>query len=201
MELFFLGIISYFVGNISGGMIISKLIFKQDIRKYGSGNIGTTNAVRVFGKRIGLITFIIDFIKGLIITYIGSVFFGEIGIFIAGLFVVIGHDWPVIYGFKGGKGIATSFGVLIFASPLYVITMFIVFLIIVGITKYVSLGSVSTASIGFLIGIYLIFSKEMKFTGILYCILALITIYKHKDNIKRLLTGNESKIKLKNKKL
>ena len=201
MELFFLGIISYFVGNISGGMIISKLIFKQDIRKYGSGNIGTTNAVRVFGKRIGLITFIIDFIKGLIITYIGSVFFGEIGIFIAGLFVVIGHDWPVIYGFKGGKGIATSFGVLIFASPLYVITMFIVFLIIVGITKYVSLGSVSTASIGFLIGIYLIFLKEMKFTGILYCILALITIYKHKDNIKRLLTGNESKIKLKNKKL
>lgn len=201
MGLFFLGIISYFVGNISGGMIISKLIFKQDIRKYGSGNIGTTNAVRVFGKRIGLITFIIDFIKGLIITYIGSVFFGEIGIFIAGLFVVIGHDWPVIYGFKGGKGIATSFGVLIFASPLYVITMFIVFLIIVGITKYVSLGSVSTASIGFLIGIYLIFLKEMKFTGILYCILALITIYKHKDNIKRLLTGNESKIKLKNKKL
>ncbi len=188
-------LIAYCIGNISGGMILSRILYKKDIRDHGSGNTGTTNAMRVFGKKMGLYTFIIDFLKGFIITFIGMNLYGDLGGFIAGLFVVLGHDWPVIYKFKGGKGIATSFGALIAVSPIHILVVFVIFIIIVAISKYVSLGSVSVASLCILVGMYFIFSKDRLYIGLLYIILAIITIYKHRSNISRLLKGNESRIK------
>ncbi|HHX68251.1 MAG: glycerol-3-phosphate 1-O-acyltransferase PlsY [Miniphocaeibacter sp.] len=195
MGIFFLAIISYFIGNISGGLILSKVLFKKDIREFGSGNTGTTNALRVFGKKIGILTFIIDFLKGIIVAYIGGKIYGDIGMFTAGLAVVLGHDWPIVYGFKGGKGIATSFGVLMAISPLHILAVFGVFLIIVAVSRYVSLGSVSVAVLCILVGIYFIVKKDFFYGGLLYIILAVITIFKHRGNIYRLLTGNESRIK------
>ena len=122
--------------------MLSKLIYKQDIRNYGSKNAGATNALRVYGVKFGLATFLIDFLKGLLCAYLGFKFFGSLGILVCGLLCVIGHILPVIYNFKGGKGIATSFGVLLFAQPLQILFLLILFLIVVLITKYVSLGSI-----------------------------------------------------------
>ncbi|MDL2311036.1 glycerol-3-phosphate 1-O-acyltransferase PlsY, partial [Peptostreptococcaceae bacterium OttesenSCG-928-C18] len=183
MGIILIGLIAYIVGNVSGGIILSKLIYKQDIRDQGSGNAGATNALRVFGKRAGFFTFLIDFVKGFIITFIGHKIYGDLGLFVAGLAVVLGHDWPMLYGFKGGKGIATSFGVLCAVSPLYILTVFGVFLIVVIITKYVSLGSIISALISILIGVYFILVKDSYYMGMLYILLALITIFKHKSNI------------------
>lgn len=190
-----IAIIAYCIGNISGGMILSRIIYKKDIRDHGSGNTGTTNAVRVFGKKMGLYTFIIDFLKGFIITFIGIKIYGDLGGFVAGLFVVLGHDWPAIYKFKGGKGIATSFGSLIAVSPIHILIVFAIFIIIVAISRYVSLGSVSVAVLCILVGIYFIYSEDRLYAGLLYIILAIITIFKHRSNISRLLKGNESRIK------
>ncbi|WP_099203286.1 glycerol-3-phosphate 1-O-acyltransferase PlsY [Miniphocaeibacter massiliensis] len=197
MKIILIGIIAYFIGNISGGIILSKLVYKQDIREHGSGNAGSTNALRVFGKKAGAFTFIIDFLKGLIITYVGGKLQGDLGVFVAGLFVVLGHDWPAIYGFKGGKGIATSFGVLVAISPIHILAVFVIFVIVVVATKYVSLGSIIAALLCILVGGYFILSKNNNYIGILYIVLALITTFKHRANIKRLFTGKETKIKLK----
>lgn len=197
MKYIIIALSAYLIGNISGGLIISKIFLKKDIRDHGSGNAGATNALRVFGAKIGILTFAIDFLKGLLITYIGRRYLGDMGAFLAGLFVVLGHDWPIIYGFKGGKGIATSFGVLIAVSPIHILLVFVLFLIIVAISKYVSLGSVSVAVLCIFVGIYFIFKEKRVEDGLLYGILALITLYKHRGNIKRLYEGKESKIKFK----
>lgn len=197
MKLFILAVVSYFIGNISGGLLLSKIFFKEDIRKHGSGNTGTTNALRVFGAKAGILTFAIDFFKGFVITYIGRKYFGDIGAFISGLFVVLGHDWPAVYGFKGGKGIATSFGVLMATSPIHILAVFGVFLVIVAFSRYVSLGSISVAALCVFVGLYFIFIENRYYDGALYVVLALITIYKHRENIKRLIKGKESKIKFK----
>ena len=116
LYLIILGIVCYFIGNISGSIAISKLVYKQDIRNYGSKNAGATNALRVYGVKVGLATFLIDFFKGLLCAYLGFKFYGSLGILVCGLLCVIGHILPVLYNFKGGKGIATSFVCSTFTS-------------------------------------------------------------------------------------
>lgn len=194
MKYVFLGFIAYLIGNFSGGIIVGKIVLGEDIRSYGSGNAGATNALRVFGKRIGALTFLVDFFKGLIMALIGKCLFGDIGILIAGLAVVIGHDWPAIFGFKGGKGIATSFGVLVLAAPKFVLAMLVFFTIVVWMTKYVSLGSVLMSVCAIALGVYKIFAKVNTYIGILLIVLGIISIYKHRTNIIRLISGNENKL-------
>lgn len=198
MNLLLLCIFSYFLGNISGSLLIGKILYNKDIREYGSGNAGMTNALRTFGKKVGAATFVIDFIKGMIAAYIGSRVMGEFGIMLAGIFVVLGHDWPVLFHFKGGKGIATSFGVLVLATPWVALIMFVIFLITVMISKYVSLGSVLSALTGLIIGTYFFLTARI-YLSAMFLVLALLTIYKHRKNIWRLLTGEENKINLKKK--
>lgn len=195
MNLILLCIFSYFLGNISGSLLIGKILYNKDIREYGSGNAGMTNALRTFGKKAGAATFVIDFIKGMIAAYIGSRVMGEFGIMLAGIFVVLGHDWPVLFHFKGGKGIATSFGVLVLATPWVALIMFVIFLITVMISKYVSLGSVLSAVTGLIIGTYFFLTARI-YLSAMFLVLALLTIYKHRKNIWRLLTGEENKINL-----
>lgn len=194
MEYVFLGFISYLIGNFSGSIILSKFLLKKDIRELGSGNAGATNALRVFGKKVGALTFLIDFLKGLIITIIGQQLFGDIGILIAGLAVVIGHDWPVIFGLKGGKGISTSFGVLVIAAPKFVIAMLVLFIVVVKLSKYVSLGSVIMSICAVTLGMYKIIYNINIYTGILLVVLGFISLYKHRSNIRRLILGNENKL-------
>lgn len=185
-------IISYFIGTISGSYIIGKVFLNKDIRNYGSGNAGTTNAMRVLGKKAGVLTFLIDFLKGVFVTFIINKFFGNNYVPLGILGAVIGHDFPFYMNFKGGKGVATTLGALaLYNLPLtFICYLFWVFGTI--ISKIVSLGSI----LFFLsiIFVYHIFSDISFNNVIIIDIISIIGIIRHKDNIKRLLNGTENKI-------
>ena len=138
---------AYLSGSISTAVWYGRIIHSVDIRKHGSGNAGATNSLRVLGKKAGVIVLIIDFLKGLLpvllAQYLG---FDELIIALAGFAAVIGHLLPVFSNFQGGKGVATSMGVIIGILPVGALVCFIVFLIIVTLTKYVSLGSILGAA-------------------------------------------------------
>lgn len=192
MTYFYIILISYLIGNISGGYILGKIIKKKDIRKYGSGNAGTTNAFRVFGKSIGVLTFIIDFLKGMLIVYIVKRIFSPFYVPIAILFCVIGHNYPFYMKFKGGKGVATTIGALsLFNFKLALIGIFI-WIMVVLLTKIVSLGSIS-----FFIVELILFCCLTNYTitdKLFFTIIFILGIYRHKDNIKRLIQKRENKI-------
>lgn len=185
-------LISYFVGTISGSYIIGNLFLNKDIRKYGSGNAGTTNAMRVLGKKAGVLTFLIDFLKGALVTLIIRRIFGDEFVPLAILGAVIGHDFPFYMKFKGGKGVATTLGALaLFNFPL-TITCYIVWVLGTVLTKMVSVGSIL-----FFVSIIIVYSfmSNLAMSNILIIdIIALIGIIRHKDNIKRIIAGNENKI-------
>lgn len=182
-------LLSYTIGNFSTSIIVSKLWAGIDIRKYGSGNAGATNVLRTLGMKAGLVTFIGDALKAILAVWIGSRLGGEGTALICGIAVVIGHNWPIFLGFKGGKGIASSIGVGLFVNPIVAIICIIVGVLIVAKTKYVSLGSVVAIS---LLPVLLLFSGFKFF--LFGLVLALMAIYRHKENISRLLKGTESKL-------
>ncbi|WP_338817089.1 glycerol-3-phosphate 1-O-acyltransferase PlsY [Parvimonas micra] len=189
-------IIAYFLGNISGGMIFGKLLFNKDIRDYGSKNAGTTNALRVFGIKAGALTFIVDLLKSILACFIGMKLLGLNGVLLAGIFVVIGHNWPVFLNFKGGKGIASSFGFIIFLDYKIAIVAIILFITIVVLTKYISLGSILTTTLVLPIS-YIFFKYRNIYVLLTFFLLASLSIYRHKSNIVRLINGNENKINFK----
>ena len=189
-------IISYLLGNISGGMIFGKLLFNKDIRDYGSKNAGTTNALRVFGIKAGALTFIVDVLKSFLACFIGMKLLGLSGILLAGIFVVIGHNWPIFLNFKGGKGIASSFGFIMFLDYKIAIVAIIIFIIIVILTKYISLGSMLTTTLVLPIS-YIFFGYRNIYVLLTFLFLASLSIFRHNSNIIRLINGNENKIKIK----
>ncbi|EGL35886.1 acyl-phosphate glycerol 3-phosphate acyltransferase [Parvimonas sp. oral taxon 110 str. F0139] len=195
-KLIFCIIIAYFLGNISGGMIFGKLLFNKDIRDYGSKNAGTTNALRVFGIKAGALTFIVDLLKSILACFIGMKLLGLNGVLLAGIFVVIGHNWPVFLNFKGGKGIASSFGFIIFLDYKIAIVAIILFITIVVLTKYISLGSILTTTLVLPIS-YIFFKYRNIYVLLTFFLLASLSIYRHKSNIVRLINGNENKINFK----
>ena len=186
-------ILCYLIGSISSSYILGQVFLKADIRTYGSGNAGTTNAIRVFGKKIGLLVFVFDFLKGLLAVYIGGEILGHNGQLIGGFFAVIGHIWPVFLKFKGGKGIATTFGVIAAIYWPVTIIYLLFFASVLLISKYVSLASILTCIIAPLVIPILQEPFDKKFY-VMVLLLASILIYKHRDNIKRLINGNEYKI-------
>lgn len=188
--------IAYLLGNVSGGMIFGKLLFNKDIREYGSKNAGTTNALRVFGLKVGALTFIIDVLKSILACFIGMKLLGLNGVLLAGIFVVLGHNWPVFLNFKGGKGIASSFGFIVFLDYKIAIVAVIIFVTIVVFTKYISLGSMLTTTSVLPIS-YIFFGYTNIYVLLTFLFLASLSIYRHKSNIKRLINGNENKIKIK----
>uniref|UniRef100_UPI00272B9DC9 glycerol-3-phosphate 1-O-acyltransferase PlsY n=2 Tax=Peptostreptococcaceae TaxID=186804 RepID=UPI00272B9DC9 len=141
-------IIAYLLGNISTSYIIAKKMIGVDIRTQGSGNAGSTNVLRTLGKKAGAMTFIGDLLKGVVAVFIAQLIAKVSGLDIAtagyfGVFgVVCGHNWPVFLGFRGGKGVATSLGAMIAMNPVLALSCFAIFLVIVAITKYVSLGAI-----------------------------------------------------------
>lgn len=193
MKILFIILISYFIGNISTGYILGKVLKNSDIRTMGSGNAGATNALRVYGIGFGILTLLFDCLKGVLAAYIGNKILGYDGALIASFFVVIGHDFPILMGFKGGKGIATSLGILIYLHYPTAIALVIIFVSAVALTRYVSFGSVSAGALVGIVGIILKRPFDYKFL-ILTLVLGAVAIYKHKDNIKRLKNGTESKL-------
>ncbi len=182
-------VIGYFMGCFSTGIILGDMA-KIDIRKYGSKSTGTTNVIRVMGFKMGLMTFIGDFIKAVIAVLLGMMIGGRDGGLIAGLFSVIGHNWPVFYGFKGGKGIACSTAVLLLNVPLEGAISAAIAISVIYLSRYVSLGSLSLL---FSAAVILPFTRGLWPVGAWALLLFIFAVYRHRTNIQRLMRGTESK--------
>lgn len=192
-------IVAYFMGNISPAILIGRL-HGIDIKREGSGNAGTTNVLRVLGKKAAVATLLIDIFKGVFAVLLGKL----VGFYLlepqytiymgmgCGLAVFCGHIWPVVFGFKGGKGVATAFGVLMAISPFLGLAELGIVILTVAISRMVSLGSVVAAiAFPFVVNYY---DPRFLAWGLL---MALIILYKHNANITRLVKGEESKISFK----
>lgn len=179
------GVAAYFIGNISPSTILAK---RQgiDIKSEGSGNAGTTNALRVMGKKAGAVTCIVDILKGLVAVLIGTILAGSMGASICGLMVFLGHVWPAIYKFKGGKGVATTFGSVLGISPLAGLVALLIVAICVFTSKRMSVGSIIGAAT--LPLVMLFFRPWYVWVSV---IIAVVVIVQHRANISRLIKGEE----------
>lgn len=183
----------YLLGSLSTGVLLSKLFANTDIRSQGSGNAGTTNMLRVLGRRMALFTFLGDMLKGIVAVFIGKWLVGDaLGGLLGVVGAVLGHYYPLYFGFKGGKGIATSFGSLLFIFPVQTLLAFAVFLILVGITHYVSAGSVA-AAITLPLLVVITHWQEPTLWILTVCIGASV-VWRHRANIKRLMNHTENKL-------
>ena len=202
-----LTLFSYFVGNISWSRIISKAK-RVDITKQGSGNPGATNMLRTFGAKTGFLVLFLDAVKGIIPALIGKLLFhwtglnSDIGLFVAGLSVVIGHMFPVIYKFKGGKSVSTTLGVFMVANPLWLVVAFLVGFLYVWLFDYVSVASLFIVAFmsglqGFWYTNYSGYSNAelIALNTLIFFIFGLIW-YAHRKNILRLMLGKENKANL-----
>ena len=189
---FFLLLISYLLGSIPSGLILSKILNKGDIRKSGSGNIGATNALRVGGRLLGALTLIFDLLKGLVAIIMAMVFEQKF-IAIYGFVCILGHIFPVWLKFRGGKGVATVLGVILALNPLVGLAMAIIWIITFICFKISSVASLISL---FLATLALIITDTNYDNSIFLILILMLIVYKHKDNIIRLYRGEESKISL-----
>ena len=198
-------ICAYLLGSINSAIIVSKLFAKKDIRDFGSGNAGLTNVLRTFGKGPAAIVLIGDFMKGVLSVVIGNLLFRYVGGvegfmlggYIAAIFAVLGHVFPLFYGFKGGKGILVTAGVMVVLDPLVLCVILGTFIIVVLISKIVSLGSVAAAIVYpfATLGIGLLMKRNTPFIdAVLALLISILVIYMHRANIKQLLTHTEPKL-------
>ncbi|RVU55173.1 glycerol-3-phosphate 1-O-acyltransferase PlsY [Anaerosphaera multitolerans] len=187
-------VLSYLIGTVSGSYFLGKIFLNVDVREHGSKNAGTTNAMRVLGKKLGVITFIIDFLKGVLVAFISKFLFDfsdEYTLLII-LACIIGHDYPFYMKFKGGKGVATTLGAFAVFDFKLTFICWIVWMLLTIFTRIVSL-----ASIGFFLSIFVLFTFfgfYSIYSKILIGIICILGIYRHKSNILRLLSGTENKI-------
>lgn len=186
-------ILSYIIGSIPNGLFVGKLFKGIDIRQFGSKNIGATNMFRVLGPWPALCVLITDMLKGIIGVYLGSMLIGTpLAQVIGGIAAIIGHNWSLFLKFKGGRGVATGLGVITILVPKVTLAVFIVWAVIVFLTRYVSLGSIVAAAL-VPVGMFLTnVSVEVLIFGIFA---AAFVIIRHRPNIERLLKGQELKIK------
>ncbi|MFC7060339.1 glycerol-3-phosphate 1-O-acyltransferase PlsY [Halobacillus seohaensis] len=190
MEYFIFIIAAYLIGAIPSGLIVGKVGYGIDIREHGSGNLGGTNTFRVLGLKAGLLVTGSDILKGTLATVLPVLLGAEVIPLIVGIFAVIGHMYPIFAGFKGGKAVATSGGVVLGVNPLVFMIVLATFFLLLYLTKYVSLSSMAT---GIFAVILTIFLGEFGLT-IVITILTLFVIYRHRTNIKRIINKTEPKI-------
>ena len=191
MKTILLLVLAYLLGSIPSGLWIGKAFFNINLREHGSGNTGTTNTFRILGTKAGLVVFAVDFLKGTLAVLLPTIF-GVTGIspMVFGLLAVLGHTFPIFAGFKGGKAVATSAGVLIGFSPLFLFILAIYFFASLYLTSMISFSSVTVAILAS-IGVLILPSYDIIFTIIVLALSSLIII-RHKDNIKRILNKNEN---------
>lgn len=187
-----LSLLAYVIGSIPSGLIIGKLGYNIDIREHGSGNLGGTNTFRVLGKKAGTIVTLSDILKGTFATSLPFIFQvgSEVNPLVIGVFAVIGHMYPVFAKFKGGKAVATSGGMILGISPILFVIMIIAFLIVLYLSKYVSLASMVTGIIAIITTIFL----DNLGLLIVTSILTIFVFYRHHANIKRIINKTEPKI-------
>jgi glycerol-3-phosphate acyltransferase PlsY len=203
---------AYLCGSINSAIIISKVLYRDDIRKYGSGNAGMTNMLRTFGGRAAVLTLLGDLLKTVLAIFItgvllgfhyaGGISFGDGYCYIAGLFAMLGHIFPIYYGFKGGKGVLATATVALVLAPIPFLILFATFAAIVAASKYVSLGSVCAAILfPVVVNGYcsLLFGFTPGYISLSTILIAIIIVWCHRENLKRISTKTERKLSFKKK--
>ena len=196
-------IVAYLLGSINFSIIITKKLINKDIRDFGSGNAGGTNAIRVLGAKTGVLVMVLDMVKGLVAVLVSRVILvavPDLYLAIIAFFAVLGHLFPIFFGFKGGKGIAVTAGILLGITPLTMVTLLAVWGILVGITKYVSLGSIAAGfmtPVFYFVYTYFLFDKSFDYVvwpTLVFAVIGVTVIISHRANIVRLIKGTESKL-------
>jgi len=203
MNEFLLIILAYLIGSIPTSIWVSKRFFNIDIRDYGSGNAGATNTFRVLGAKWGTFVMIIDMLKGVVATSLYILLPNYLGVsndwertnfmIALGLVAVAGHIFPIWANFKGGKGVATLFGMAVAIQPLVAICCIAVFLFVLYLTRFVSLSSI-LAGVAFMVFILFIFNEETTSYRVFAILVALMVVLTHQKNISRIIKGTESKV-------
>jgi acyl-phosphate glycerol 3-phosphate acyltransferase len=189
-----LTVFAYLVGSVSTGVVLSKIFGKSNLQKEGSQNIGATNVSRLMGMKWGVLTLLGDTLKGMLVVWIGRLVFGGENtptfslVCLMALAVFLGHLFPVFLRFKGGKGVATALGIFILLGPKAILVALLLFILVVFLGKYVSLGSIVAAG---LFPVLLILFGYNKYAVWLSIIIVPCIILKHKENILRLIKGEE----------
>lgn len=182
--------IGYLLGSANTSIIVGKF-YGVDVRNHGSGNAGATNTLRTLGKSAAALVGVGDVLKGIIACLLGSFLAGDTGLMVGGFASVVGHNWPVYFNFKGGKGIFTSFAVVLMMDYKIGLMLLGVFAVIVFLTRFVSLSSI-VASVFFPV-LAIVFNKGTNFI-IIAVLTAALAVFRHRSNIKRLIEGTESKM-------
>ncbi len=205
--------VSYLLGSINSAIIVSKLVYRDDVRKHGSGNPGTTNMLRTFGKSAALMTLLGDMAKTALSILLAGFFFGFHYVhavswgdglcYVAGLFSVLGHVFPIYYGFKGGKGVLSTATMVLILSPIPFLILIALFIALVAWTKYVSLGSV-TAAVLYPVVLHAAFNiigiPESGLAALSSIIIAILVVWCHRANLVRISNRTENKISFGKKK-
>ena len=192
---------AYLLGSVSFAVVVSKGLYHQDVRQFGSGNAGMTNILRTYGKKAAALTLAGDFLKGIAAVVIGRLIFAAMGVtlfdgaYVGGLFAILGHLYPVYFGFCGGKGILTSIGIIAVINPFVFVGLLIIGLPLIFLTKIVSVGSLAGA-VCYPILTLLVDSFQGGISWLDFSfsvVIALLVIWMHRANIKRLLNGTENR--------
>lgn len=197
LPLFLSAVAGYLLGSVNSSILVGRLLYGKDVRELGSGNAGATNTLRSFGKKAAALVLVGDILKGVLACLIGRWLVGEwpagilLGAYVGGFFSVVGHNWPVFFGFRGGKGVLTSAAVLMMVAPLPALCCLAVFILALILWKTVSLGSLLAAALFPLFVALFGGSIHLVVVG---CLLAILIILRHHGNIRRLLSGTEPRI-------
>ena len=186
----FCAIIAYLLGSFSTGILVAKKD-GHDIRAEGSKNTGASNALRILGLKGGALVFAGDFLKAALAVIIGQLIAGKVGGMVGGLFVVLGHNWPIFFGFKGGKGIACSAAIVVFTFWWQGLIAIVICLLVIYITRYISLGSLTMLFVFFVL---VTLTKGIWPYGVWAFALLALGTWRHRSNIERLKNGTENKI-------
>lgn len=185
-------VVAYLLGSVSTGLLVAKIMNGPNLREVGSKNTGASNVLRTMGLKSGAMTFVGDVLKALIATLLGRWLLGQQGAMWAGLFAVLGHNWPVFFQFKGGKGVASTCAVMLVCFWWQALICYVAAIALIAITRFISLGSIVLVSLYFLL---VAFTCGGDWLAIAWAaLMAGICIWRHRANIKRLLSGTEAKI-------
>ncbi len=193
-------VLAYFMGSLPNGVVIGKRVKGIDIRDYGSGNSGATNAYRVLGPKYGIMVLVADVLKGFIPVMLADMAgISGIPLILIGIVAIVGHSLSLFLNFKGGKGVATSLGVFLYLVPYVMLVVVAAFILVVYTTRYISLASIVGAALLPILTLFMPIREGIDRPSIfiISLLMGLFVIYRHRSNITRLLNGTENKFKVK----
>lgn len=193
LKVILVAVAAYLLGSFSTGLTVSKMFKGPNLREVGSKNTGASNVLRTMGLKSGLMTFIGDCLKSVLACLIGRWLLGQYGAMLGGLFVILGHNWPVFFQFKGGKGVASSCGVMLVCFPIPALICYPLTIALIAATKYISLGSMTMLTLYAILVSVCFSGGDLVIIG-WAILLAALCILRHQTNIKRLIAGTESKL-------